>query len=60
MGTGEAASLLGILVKTLQRCKREVRLVPATRTASDRRRYAENQLRAPQESDNAVGAPDQD
>ncbi|MFC5479066.1 IS607 family transposase [Massilia suwonensis] len=46
MGTGQAARLLGITVKTLQRWEREGRLVPAARTASDRRRYTESQLRA--------------
>jgi putative resolvase len=45
MGTGEAATLLGITVKTLQRWEREGRLVPAARTASNRRRYTESQLR---------------
>jgi predicted site-specific integrase-resolvase len=45
MGTGEAAGLLGISVKTLQRWEREGRLVPAARTASNRRRYTESQLR---------------
>jgi putative resolvase len=45
MGTGEAARLLGITVKTLQRWEREGRLVPAARTASNRRRYTESQLR---------------
>lgn len=45
MSTGQAARLLGITVKTLQRWEREGRLVPATRTASNRRRYTESQLR---------------
>jgi DNA-binding transcriptional MerR regulator len=31
MGTGQAAKLLGITVKTLQRWEREGRLVPAAR-----------------------------
>jgi predicted site-specific integrase-resolvase len=44
--TGQAAGLLSITVKTLQRWERESRLVPATRTASNRRRYTESQLRA--------------
>lgn len=39
IGTGGAARLLGITVKTLQRSEREGRLVPAARTASNRRRY---------------------
>jgi predicted site-specific integrase-resolvase len=45
MGTGQAASLLGTTVKTLQRWEREGRLVPAARTASNRRRCTESQLR---------------
>ena len=45
MGTGQVARLLGITVKTLQRWEREGRLVPAARTASNRRRYTESQLR---------------
>jgi putative resolvase len=44
--TGQAARLLGTTVKTLQRWEREGRLVPATRTASNRRRYTESGLRA--------------
>lgn len=46
MGAGEAARLLGVTVKTLQRWEREGRLVPLARTASNRRRYSEQQLRA--------------
>jgi excisionase family DNA binding protein len=46
MTTRQAAKLLGITVRTLQRWEREGRLVPATRTASNRRRYTESQLRA--------------
>ena len=46
MGTGQAARLLGITIKTLQRWEREGRLVPAARAASNRRRYTESQLRA--------------
>jgi predicted site-specific integrase-resolvase len=73
LGTGEAARLLGITVKTLQRWEREGWLVPATRAASNRRRYVHcfscrlyglrndrRQLRAALERDHAVGAPDQD
>ena len=60
MGTGEAARLLGTTVKTLQRWEREGRLVPASRTASNRRRYTESQLRTALESNHAAGAPDQD
>lgn len=46
IGIGQAARMLGITVKTLQRWEREGRLVPMTRTASNRRRYTESQLRA--------------
>ena len=46
MTTRQAAKLLGITVRTLQRWEREGRLVPATRTASNRRRYTESELRA--------------
>jgi putative resolvase len=46
LGIGHAAKLLGITVRTLQRWDREGRLVPAARTASNRRRYTESQLRA--------------
>jgi predicted site-specific integrase-resolvase len=73
MGTGEAAPLLGTIVKTLPRWEREGRLVPAARTASNRRRYIHcfssrlyglrnyrRQRRAALESDHAAGAPDQD
>jgi putative resolvase len=45
MGTGEAARLLGITFKTLQRWEREGRLVPTAPTAINRRRYTESQLR---------------
>jgi putative resolvase len=73
MGTGEAARLLGITVKTLQRCAREGWLVPADRAINNRRRYVHcflcrlyglhndgRQLRAALESNHAAGAPDQD
>lgn len=60
MGTGEAARLLEITVKTLQRLEREGRLVPVARTASNRRRDTESQMRAALESDHAAGAPHQD
>lgn len=46
MGIGPAAKLLGASVKSLQRWEREGRLVPATRTPSNRRLYTESQLRA--------------
>jgi putative resolvase len=38
MGVGQAARLLGITVKSLQRWEREGRLVSAARTGSNRRR----------------------
>jgi len=44
-GIGHAARLLGTTVKTLQRWEREGRLVPVARTAGNRRRYTESQLR---------------
>jgi predicted site-specific integrase-resolvase len=47
MTTGQAARLPGITVKTLQRWEREGRLVPATRTASNGRRYTESHTRVP-------------
>jgi predicted site-specific integrase-resolvase len=46
IGSGEAARRLGVTVKTLQRWEREGRLMPLARTASNRRRYSEEQLRA--------------
>ena len=46
LGAGQAAKMLGITVKTLQRWEREGRLLPAARTASNRRRHTESQLRA--------------
>jgi DNA-binding transcriptional MerR regulator len=60
MGIGRAARLLGTTVKILQRWEREGRLVLTARTASNRRRYTESQLRAALESDHVAGAPDQD
>ena len=45
LGIGHAARLVRTTVKTLQRWEREGRLVPAARTASNRRRYTESQLR---------------
>jgi predicted site-specific integrase-resolvase len=44
MKTGEAAKLLGVSVKTLQRWEREGRLIPLARTCSNRRLYNEAQL----------------
>lgn len=45
MSTGKAAEWLGVTVKTLQRWEREGRLIPITRTDSNRRLYTEAQLR---------------
>ena len=45
MSTGNAAKLLGVTVKTLQRWDREGRLSPVARTDSNRRLYTESQLR---------------
>lgn len=45
MGAAQAARLLGVTVKTLQRWDRECRLVPIGRTESNRRVYTEAQLR---------------
>ena len=45
MGAAQAARLLGVTVKTLQRWDREARLVPVGRTQSNRRLYTEAQLR---------------
>jgi DNA-binding transcriptional MerR regulator len=60
LAIGHAAKRLGITVKTLQRWEREGRLVPAARTASNRRRYTESQLRTALENKHAASAPDQD
>lgn len=43
-GTGQAAKLLGVTVKTIQRWEREGRLIPAARSDSNRRVYTESQL----------------
>jgi predicted site-specific integrase-resolvase len=45
LGVGEAAEMLGVTVKTLQRWEREGRLIPHARTPTGRRRYTEAQLR---------------
>ncbi|MDA8095537.1 MAG: IS607 family transposase [Betaproteobacteria bacterium] len=45
IGTGRAAKLLGVSVKTLQRWEREGRLIPVARTDSNRRLYTETQIR---------------
>ncbi|MGO4576678.1 IS607 family transposase [Cupriavidus sp. 2TAF22] len=42
--TGKAAEMLGVSVKTLQRWEREGRLIPASRSDSNRRVYTEQQL----------------
>ncbi len=46
IGTTQAARLLGVTAKTLQRWDREGRLVPIGRTLNNRRVYTESQLRA--------------
>jgi putative resolvase len=46
IGTGKAAKLLGVTVKTLQRWEREGRLIPLARTKSNRRLYTVSQLQA--------------
>ena len=56
---GQAARLVGATV-TLQRYDRDERLVPAARTASNRRHYTGSQLRSTLESHYVAGAPDQD
>ena len=43
-GTGKAAEMLGVSVKTIQRWEREGRLVPSARSNSNRRVYSESQL----------------
>jgi transposase len=43
ISTGNAAKLLGVSVKTLQRWEREGRLIPVARTDSNRRLYTETQ-----------------
>jgi DNA-binding transcriptional MerR regulator len=58
IGSGEAARRLGVTVKTLQRWERESRLTPLARTASNRRRYSEEQLL--DKDGHAAGAPHQD
>jgi len=45
IGTGRAAQLLGVTVKTLQRWEREKRLIPLARTKTNRRLYTVSQLR---------------
>lgn len=44
IGAGKAAKLLGVTVKTLQRWEREKRLVPVSRSKTNRRVYSVNQL----------------
>jgi excisionase family DNA binding protein len=43
---GEAARVLGVTVKTLQRWDRKGRLVPVSRTCTNRRVYTLAQVRA--------------
>jgi len=42
----QAAALLGVTVKTLQRWEREGRLIPLSRTQTNRRVYTLAQIRA--------------
>ena len=44
IGTGKAAKLLGLTVKTMQRWEREKRLVPIARTKTNRRLYTLTQI----------------
>lgn len=46
IGTGKAAKLLGVTVKTLQRWEREKRLIPIARTTTNRRLYTVSQIRS--------------
>ena len=57
MSTGRAAKLLGVSVKTLQRWEREGRLIPVSRTDSNRRLYTEAQIREFIGLRNAVSEP---
>ena len=57
ISTGQAAKLLGVTVKTLQRWEREGRLIPIARTDSNRRLYTELQLREFIGLRHAVAAP---
>jgi len=57
MGTGKAAKLLGMSVKTLQRGEREGRLIPVARTSTNRRLYTEAQIREHIGLRNAVSVP---
>jgi putative resolvase len=45
IGTGKAAKILGVTVKTLQRWEREKRLIPIARTTTNRRLYTVSQIR---------------
>jgi putative resolvase len=56
-GTGKAAKLLGVSVKTLQRWEREGRLIPVARTSTNRRLYTEAQIREHIGLRNAVSVP---
>jgi len=57
MGTGKAAKLLGVSVKTLQRWEREGRLIPVARTSTNRRLFTEAQIREHIGLRNAVSVP---
>ncbi len=46
LSSHEVAQLLGVNIKTIQRWDREGRLTPARRTATGRRYYTEDQIRA--------------
>jgi putative resolvase len=46
IGTGKAAKILGVTVKTLQRWEREKRLIPIARTTTNRRLYTLSQIRS--------------
>ena len=46
IGTGKAAKMLGVTVKTLQRWEREKRLIPIARTTTNRRLYTLSQIRS--------------
>lgn len=44
MNAGQAAKILGVTVKTLQRWDRENRLIPAARSSTNRRLYTESKI----------------
>lgn len=45
VSVGKAAKIIGVTVKTLQRWERDGRLIPVSRTKTNRRLYTEAQLR---------------